>query len=192
MSATNRGGKRDKLDRYYTPDDFARACVQRMTIPEGAEVLEPSVGGGAFVRAVLRATGGSAFVTGIDLDPDADGFTLCDTSIPGDFLDYAPGLVSPGYDVVVGNPPYAGADLHVRAALRVAPRVGFLLRINFLEGQKRAQLWQDTPLASVHVFSRRPSFTGQGTDATGYAWFIWDKSHEGPASIHWVFPGDMS
>ena len=192
MSATNRGGKRDKLDRYYTPDDFARACVARMTIPEGAEVLEPSVGGGAFVRAVLAATKGTADVTGVDMDAYADGFTLCDEITIGDFLDYADLLANPGFDVVIGNPPYYCADLHVRAALKCAPRVGFLLRINFLEGQKRAQLWQDTPLAAVHVFSRRPSFTGGGSDATGYAFFVWDKSHEGPASIHWVFPGDMS
>ena len=60
MSATNRGGERDKLDRYYTPDNVARACTARLTIPDGATVLEPSVGGGAFVRAVLAATNGTA------------------------------------------------------------------------------------------------------------------------------------
>jgi len=191
MSATNRGGKRDKLDRYYTPDVFARACVARMTIPEGATVLEPSVGGGAFVRAVLAATRGTADIAAVDMDPDADGFTLCDEITIGDFLDYADLLANPGYDLVIGNPPYAFAADHVRAALKCAPRVGFLLRLNFLESQKRAQLWKDTPLAAVHVFSCRPSFTGGGSDATGYAFFVWDKAHKGPPSLHWVFPSDL-
>jgi len=28
----------------------------------------------------------------------------------------------------------------------------------------------------LHVISKRPSFTGGGTDATEYAWFIWDNT----------------
>lgn len=189
MSATNRGGDRDKLDRYYTPDNVARACTARITIPDGATVLEPSVGGGAFVRAVLAATNGTADIHGCDLDPDADGLHLCDDHTIGDFLDYAD-MMGP-FDLVIGNPPYADAAAHVEAALRVAPRVAFLLRLNLLESVRRAQFWQETPIASIHVLCKRPSFTGGGTDATGYAFFVWDKSHKGEPTVHWIAPVDM-
>lgn len=189
MSATNRGGQRDKLDRYYTPDNVARACTDRLTIPDGATVLEPSVGGGAFVRAVLAATRGTADITGCDLDPEADGLHLCDEHVIGDFLDYAD-MMGP-FDLVIGNPPYADAADHVRAALRVAPRVAFLLRLNLLESVRRVKFWQETPLASVHVLSKRPSFTGGGTDATAYAFFVWDKAHTGPAKVYWISPGEV-
>ena len=49
---------RRALDAYYTPDDVALACVDALAplVARGASICEPSVGGGAFVRA-LRARG---------------------------------------------------------------------------------------------------------------------------------------
>lgn len=52
----------------------------------------------------------------------------------------------------------------------------FLLRTNFLESKKRFEWWQDKPPTKLYVLSKRPSFTGKGTDATSYSWFIWEKS----------------
>ena len=52
----------------------------------------------------------------------------------------------------------------------------FLLRTAFLESKKRYEFWQENPLSDLLVLSKRPSFTGKGTDATSYSWFVWDKS----------------
>ena len=38
------------------------------------------------------------------------------------------------------------------------------------------------------MFSKRPSFTGAGTDATDYAWFVWDKTDRVSHGIHFVQP----
>ena len=49
MSAGNRGGNRDSLDRYYTPPELAAALVDVLEICPGESMCEPSAGGGAFV-----------------------------------------------------------------------------------------------------------------------------------------------
>ena len=51
-----------------------------------------------------------------------------------------------------------------------------LLRTAFLESQKRHDFWQKHPVSKLYTLSKRPSFTGKGTDATSYSWFIWDNS----------------
>ena len=51
-----------------------------------------------------------------------------------------------------------------------------LLRTAFLESKKRYDFWQRHPVSKLYVLSQRPSFTGKGTDATSYSWFIWDNS----------------
>jgi hypothetical protein len=80
--------------------------------------------------------------------------------------------VTPYYRVVVTNPPFSQSLEFVEACLRRAPIVVMLLRLNWLASQKRNPfLREHTP--SVYILPRRPSFTGTGTDATDYAWFVW-------------------
>jgi hypothetical protein len=177
---------RDPLDRDYTPDDVARRLVDALTC-EPYTVLEPSVGGGAFARA-CRARWADAIIGGCDLDPAAPGLTECDAFAVGDYRTTRLGPV----DLVVGNPPYAQAEAHVRAALADAPggTVAFLLRLGFLAGQARGEgLWRDHPPDRVHVLSRRPSFRGGKTDATEYGWFVWRPGARGvrmPPTVRWV------
>jgi len=179
--------QRRKLDAYYTPDGVASACLGAMLHRVGASdtMLEPSVGGGAFVRA-LRFQRPFAPIHGCDLNPGAEGLAACDTSSVGDFLD-----TSARYDWIIGNPPYAQAEAHVRHAIRLANKgVGFLLRLAFLEGRGRRSFWSELPASELHVLSRRPSFTDGGTDATAYAFFVWlcDGQRETPR-VFWLDGG---
>ena len=50
-----------------------------------------------------------------------------------------------------------------------------LLRTAFLESKSRFEFWQQYPLSGLYTLSKRPSFTGKGSDATSYSWFIWDN-----------------
>jgi hypothetical protein len=117
----------DDLDRCYSPEALADAIVRQLKrhIPPPATVVEPSVGGGAFVRAVRRHWLGTR-VIGVDIDPTAAGLRLCDESAVTDW----PGVASAfaGRDVLVlGNPPFGEAIAHVEAALSVARRTVLLL-----------------------------------------------------------------
>lgn len=87
-------------------------------------------------------------------------------------------------DWIVGNPPFTGAEAHVRMALREASvGVAFLLRLAFLESAARIPFWREHPAADVHVLSRRPSFTGSGTDSAAYGWFVWRRGYAGPTVL---------
>jgi hypothetical protein len=182
--------ERRELDRYYTPDPLAAALVTLLPIRPLSVVIEPSVGGGAWVRAV-RAHQPGATIVGVDLDPAARGLDLVDHAHVGSWPDIADDVVRVAVGSrpfwVVGNPPYSEALEHVEAALPHADGVAFLLRLAFLEGVARFErLWSHghgTRLSDVYVLADRPSFTGSGTDATAYALFVWRAGRVGGAKV---------
>ena len=187
MSATNRGSERRTLDAYYTADAVARACVAALPdIPPGGHVLEPHVGGGAFLRAV-QGRWADAYTVALDVDPTAAGLIGSHECAAEDFLD--PSVPHEPYALIVGNPPYATAEAHIRRALDLVADggyVAFLLRLAMLESMQRVPLWRDHPPLAVHVLSRRPSFTGGGTDSAAYGFFVWRRGHRGPTALHWL------
>jgi hypothetical protein len=123
-------------------------------------------------------------------------------SVAQDALTYIPLTVNPTcildpgaegaacFDLVMGNPPYKYAEQFVRQAYRMLEPDGhliMLLRMNFLEGIGRAHgLWRTHPLKQTVVCSRRVSFSGDGkTNATAYAYFIWQKGWKGDTRLLW-------
>jgi hypothetical protein len=97
---------------------------------------------------------------------------------------------------IVTNPPFKLAVPFVRHALRLTTgKVAMLLKIAFLEGQERAKLFSNSPLARVHVFSQRLAFVPGGTtgarklDGGGmmaFAWFVWEHGYSEPPRIGWL------
>jgi hypothetical protein len=63
-----------------------------------------------------------------------------------------------------------------------------LMRINYLGSIKRHEWWKDRCPTALYVLSKRPSFTGEGTDATEYCWYVWDKTNRLPTGIQFVTP----
>lgn len=177
MSATNRGAARRPGDFYATPAWVTRAILPHL--PAFATVLDPCAGEGA----ILREVGG-----GFGIERDFERVHRCHAQdIPcthGDAL--ASEAVWGRFSVCVMNPPFSQAEAFVRRALaEAAPQratVAALLRLAFLEGIARAPLHREHP-ADVYVLPRRPSFTGGGTDATAYAWFVWGPGRGGRWSI---------
>lgn len=175
---------RDKLDRYYTPPRLAAACLDtiRWDLVRARHIVEPSVGGGAFLQAA-RLVHPDAEYTAVDMDPAAPGLALPGVhAVHADWLD----TVVPVGSVIIGNPPYSVAEEHVTHALRYGSVVAFLLRIGFLASRKRYAWWQANPPDEVHVISRRPSFTGGGTDSQEYAWYVWRAGSVGLQRLHWL------
>jgi len=167
--------RQSSFDAYYTPPLLADCLVDLLYLPiwsawlgRKSRVLEPSAGGGAFVRALRRR---GTPVHALDVDPTAPGLHEATTHAVGDFLGWQGEA-----DWVVGNPPYSDAEAHVRHALSISPRVAFLLRLAFLESAERLPLWSAHRPRRVYVLSERPSFTGGGTDSAAYGWFVWDGS----------------
>ena len=182
---------RDALDRYYTPDVVADAFVRWLQVPAGLTVIEPSVGGGAWARAIRRHAP-ACHLTGVDLDPGARGLALCDEAIVGDWTT----ADVPQVGLVVGNPPYGeDAAEHVRRALTVAPVVALLLRETFTQPAsyahlrdpvrrarlERRSLILDAGLALQWTWPERIAFGGgSGADSVLHSLLIWRRGHRGP------------
>lgn len=116
-------------DKYYTPDEVAlrltRLTINKIGKENITEVIEPSVGGGAFQRAWKEATGEDMDWCG-DLYP-APGVDCeqADWIEKAGEMEYRPGRL------VLGNPPfgYSGnlARAFYNAAVDVADYVAFIL-----------------------------------------------------------------
>lgn len=91
-------------------------------------------------------------------------------------------------DLILTNPPFSLAKEFIEHSLPKAKTVMMLLRLNFLGSKKRHSWWLDNKPDALYILSGRPSFTGDGTDATEYAWFVWDKTGQIPKGINFVKP----
>jgi len=191
MSAINRGTKRKEADFYATPLDAVYTLLENYNgISPNDHILEPSAGNGNIIKA-LRKRGYKNFITAVELrEEEKENLNESGTSqvVISDFLQYGECINMENYDVIIGNPPYSMAQEFIDKSLSLlnpGGRLIFLLRTNFLESKKRFEWWQDRTPTRLYVLSKRPSFTGKGTDATSYAWFIWEKTERASTtSIH--------
>lgn len=168
MSATNRGGERRKNDAYETPAWAIELLLEN--VPKPHRVFDPCAGNGALLRAALRF---GVPGTGIDIEPILEDEWAIRRIQRGNFLE-TPADQCGNASCIIMNPPYSKALEFVQHALRVAPVVHVLLRLGFLEGQARGEWLSHNMPSHIRVLSKRPSFTGKGTDAAAYAWFTWE------------------
>jgi len=157
MSATNRDTARREYDAYQTPRWVIAALLDKIgPLVHGKTILEPCAGKGEIVRA-LQDRG--AVVTAYDIQSGTDFLTM--------------DCAGMHWDWCITNPPYRYAQEFIEKAMSVADEVVMLLRLGFLAGQKRKDWWQVNRPKVVYVLSKRPSFTGRGTDSADYAWVLW-------------------
>lgn len=169
---------REKDDFYPTPPDATRALLRLEKF--GSQIWEPACGDGA-ISNVLSGAGHTVIST--DLLDRGYGEPRIDFLMEQRLL--APEIIT--------NPPFKLAEQFARHALDLGvQKLAMLLRLAWLEGTERKRLFESTPLARVHVASRRLSMARGGTDVgkgggsmIAFAWFVWDRAHEGPPILSW-------
>jgi hypothetical protein len=175
-------------DLYQTPSEAVAALLAIEKLP--STLWEPACGPGSIVR-VLRSAGHVVYATDLidyeSRDQDEAGW---------DFL--LQRQLPIGVGAIVSNPPFKLATEFVAHALDLAPKVVMLLRLTFLESERRAPILDSGTLARVHVFRNRlPMMHRHGwqgpkaRSAVTYAWFVWERDHHGPAQLNrisWVRP----
>ena len=177
MSATGRGTERKPHDFYATPIDCVENFINNYGIDRiKGNILEPSAGNGNVIQA-LRQKKVQGIITALELrEEERDSLTqISDKVIIDNFLEWE---ADKDYDVIIGNPPYTYAREFIEKCFKIANEntvIIMLLRTAFLESKSRYEFWQQHPLSGLYTLSKRPSFTGKGSDATSYSWFIWDN-----------------
>lgn len=178
MSATNRGAERKPYDFYATPIEVVYNLLNNINLNEyGNNILEPSAGNGNICFA-LKSKYSNKNITSVEIRPE-EYENLIKYSNKVIIEDYFNFNTYEKYDVIIGNPPYSLAKEFIEKSFKHLADNGvliFLLRTAFLESKSRYEFWQKNPLNGLYSLSKRPSFTGKGTDATSYSWFIWDRT----------------
>ena len=96
---------------------------------------------------------------------------------------------------ILTNPPYKYAKEFVETALNKIEYGNYVimfLKIQFLEGQGRRDLFDKHPPKYVYVNSARQTCYINGdmskkmSSATCYCWFVWEKGFEGEPVIRWI------
>jgi hypothetical protein len=162
MSATGRSDVRIEADFYSTPTWATHAIRDQLQpfLPVG-RWLEPACGDLALVKAF-----GPGNWTAYDIRGKPS-------------VDFLETPVAMAYDLLITNPPFSLWQAFAEHGLKVAKEVVLLGRLNLLASKKRWAFWHRQPLPDVYVLPNRPSFTGNGTDATEYAWFHWNGYSHG-------------
>jgi hypothetical protein len=168
-------------DLYETPDVATEALLRVERLP--LRVWEPACGPGRIVN-VLRAHGHEVYASDlVDYGRDLTAHYGCDFL----FERQAPDR----HGCILTNPPYRLAEQFVAHALGLAPLVIMLLRLAFLESERRTGILEGRGLARVHVFRKRlPMMHRAGWEGRkansgmAFAWFVWDRTHSGPAQVH--------
>lgn len=165
-------------DLYETPPEATRALLAVESLPH--RIWEPACGRLAIVN-VLRAAGHEVFAS--DIRDYGCMASMRDFLVPQDDLGEFPAIVT--------NPPFKHAADFVRLSLERAPLVILLLRLAFLESERRRPILDNGTLARVHVFRNRlpmmhrDGWTGNKvSNPTAFAWFVWDRSHTGPTTLN--------
>lgn len=169
---------RQKDDFYPTPPEATEALLNHESFV--GPIWEPACGDGAISR-VLEARGYDV----VSSDLVDRRFGECRIDFLMEYQLRAPNIVT--------NPPFKLAVQFARHSLALGARkVAMLLKIAFLEGVERATLFRDSPLARVHVFSKRVTFRNtargevNGSGMMAFAWFVWDREHSGPPQLGWL------
>ena len=182
--------EREINDFYATPDIATKPLIEylKANYPDFSKRLiwEPACGKG-HISEVLKQNG--YFVTSTDL------------------IDRGYGYCGPEYDFlkvdkstnahIITNPPYKFAQEFVEKAMDImedGAMCCMLMKLTFLEGKKRYDMFQKYPPKHLLVFSNRINCALGGdfdkTPALGgavaYGWYIWEKGYTGKTMIDWI------
>ena len=169
--------ERNKNDNYITPYSMIQQLLDVEELDKNATILEPCCSHHRSIPKILIKNGFNNITENIYEETNKS------------FLDFDDNVK---YDYIISNTPYGNKNFidFVNKAKSIArKKVILLYPLNCLNGIERYnKIYKDTtyPLSKLYQFVRFPMLTDNiredGTYSTGmsiYAWFIWDKEHQG-------------
>lgn len=177
--------ERADFDYYATDPEAVRILLEKEQFFH--YILEPACGGG-HIAEILKEKGFDVLCSDIvNRDYEGQQATM-------DFLTEFPTSPRNNRDIIT-NPPYAQAKEFVEHAMDISQesvKVAMFLKLTFLEGAKRKELFDKYPPKKIYVFRNRIDCwkngikPGKPSKAVCYAWFIWEKGFKGKPTIDWI------
>lgn len=180
LGASNHTDSERQSEDYYATEPAATEWLCKLEQFKGP-ILEPSCGEG-HISEVLKAHG-----------YDVTSRDLVDRGY-GDVADFLSADNTEWCGDIITNPPYKYAKEFVGKALEITPsghKVAMFLKLTFLEGKARRELFGAAPPRTVWVSSSRlkcamnGDFNAYASSATAYAWFVWEKGYKGDTVVKW-------
>lgn len=175
LSGTSLTRKRVINDYYATPPESTLKLLDFEDFK--GDILEPCCGEG-HISEVLKSRGHT--VHSNDIINRGYGETYKDF-LNDDFEKV---------DNIITNPPYKYAKEFIEKALETSNnKVAMFCKIQLLEGVSRYELFKNSPLKTVYVFTKRqnPLRNGNPVDENGkkwastmcFAWFVFEHGYKG-------------
>lgn len=183
LGASNHTDKEREANDYYATEPKALELLLDLE-QFSHRIWEPACGEG-HLSEVLKERGYS--VVSSDLVDRGYGtgcvdFLQCTDEWDGD---------------IITNPPYKYAKEFAEHALDLVTdshKVALFLKVQFLEGKARRQLFEKHPPKTIYVASSRllcakngefQKMRDGGGSAVAYAWFVWEKGYRGDTVVKW-------
>ena len=186
LGASNHTDKEREINDYYATDPIAiDVLINDGKAEISNNVWECSCGEGHLSKRLLDYGYDVTSTDLIDRGYGIGGVNFLDTN-------------SMFYGDIITNPPYKYAIQFVEHALDIIPegnKVFMFLKLQFLEGKSRKELFKKYPPKCIYVSSSRilcaknGDFEGMkksGGSAVAYAWYEWEKGYTGDTVIKWV------
>lgn len=180
MGASNHSNQIREENDYYATAPLATELLCDLETFSSL-IWEPACGGG-HIAEVLKQRGYNVICSDlVDRGYGQGGvdFLKCQKKIDGD---------------IITNPPYKYAKEFVEHALEcvlAGHKVAMFLKIQFLEGKARKELFKKHPPKVIYVSSSRLNCAMNGDfdtatqSAVAYAWYIWEKGYTGDTIVRW-------
>ena len=188
MGASNHAlSKRAENDFYSTPKNAVIKLLEKLEevdIQLPNLIIEPGVGDGAIAN-ILKEKGHTI-----------TGFDIVDRGWPGTIIkDWLKVNERPEQEMaIIANFPYKDILEHTWHSISLLNDGEYLIslaKIQFLEGQKRKELFSYFPPKYVFVFSSRIKCLANGIDdgnssAICFCWYVFQKGFNGMPMISWI------
>lgn len=190
LGASNHTDKERQNEDFYATDPVATEWLLKLENIHDV-VIDNSVGEGDLMFPIIKS---GRKVIGFDIVnrfSQHPGFEFRNEN----WLDFNPDKLL-NADIIF-NPPYKLAQEFVEHSINLVEegrKVCAFLKLQFLEGKKRKELFEKYPPKIVYVSSSRilcaknADFTGMreaGGSAVAYCWYVWEKGYKGETLIKW-------
>lgn len=189
LSGTSTTRERVENDYYATPYDSTKALLNNVEFT--GNFLEPCVGGGHIVE-VIKQYYPNEDIFYMDIVDRGYEDTLVDNFLEHDFKGQK-------FDNIITNPPYSSAQEFLEKSMEIINengKVAMFLKIQFLEGVKRKDMFKKYPPKYIYVFTKRqnPWRNGSAVDEKGkpwsstmcFSWFVWEEGFKGEPVVRWL------